>query len=265
MKRNSTVVAEQWKQSSTSSQYLLPQDHFCSSFHLLFLRDGFKLLRIRAQDFFGFKRSNREVWQWDPLTGWEVTCQRSQRKSASDTRPALTVEVQCQKNLSSSIILLWVSKEMSVTQPKDRVELWEREPSRVTWFHAVSLIFCLASEIYFTRRWERTWNKIDLGWANIWQCSVGNNHLSWEISAPGDTDGTKNICLSPQSQGFYFQAWRASILQQQTFLFIYYFWNVVLPGVLWKTPVRSRCSHTCSGAWAEWKLQRSCRKIITMD
>lgn len=74
------------------------------------------------------------------------------------------------------------------------------EPSTVTWFHAVSLIFCLASEIYFTRRWERTWNKIDLGWANIWQCSVGNNHLSWEISTPGDIDGTKNILLNPQSQ-----------------------------------------------------------------
>lgn len=112
----------------------------------------------------------------------------------------------CTSTVSASIILPWALKEMSVTRLKDRGELWEWEPSRVTWFHAVSLIFCLASEIYFTRRWERTWNKIDLGWANIWQRSVGNNHLSWEVSTPGDIDGTKNICLSPQSQGIQFSS-----------------------------------------------------------
>lgn len=141
----------------------------------------------------------------------------------------------CASTVSASITLPWVSKEMSVTQPKDRVERWEREPSRVTWFHAVSLIFCLASETYFTRRWERTWKKIDLGWANIWQRSVGNNHLSWEISVPGDIDGTKNICFSPQSQGFHFSSME-SLNSLAANLFIYF---LVLECCLTRCAVKS--------------------------
>lgn len=197
-----------------------PQHHFCFSFHLIYLRDQIQ----GAQDFFGFRSSNSRVWQQDPLTAWEVTCRRSWRKSASDMRPEPWALVFWHRtSTASASVLPWAPKEMSVTRLKDRGELWEWEPSRVTRFHAVSLIFCLASEIYFTRRWERTWNKIDLGWANIWQRSVGNNHLSWEISTPGDIDGTKNICLSPQSQGIQFSSVESHNSSAVNLLFIFIF------------------------------------------
>lgn len=142
------------------------------------------------QDFSCFRKSNCKC-------GWEETCLKGKLLLVWD----LSTHFWHHASTARASVLLWALKEMSVTQLKDGEDLWGWESSRVTWFRAVSLIFCLASETYFTRRWERTWNKIDLGWANIWRRSVGNNHLSWEISNPGDIDGTKNISLSPQSQG----------------------------------------------------------------
>lgn len=176
-----------------------PQD-FCSSIHGAphFFKRALKVLRTKAQDFFCLRKSKHKCGSRTPWQAEKglVPGLRGSQLLLCGLGPQFW---HCASTARASVPLQ-SPKEMSVMQPKDRGGLWGWEPSRVTWFHAVSLIFCLASEIYFTRRWERTWNKIDLGWANIWQCSVGNNHLSWEISTPGDIDGTKNIRLNPQSQ-----------------------------------------------------------------
>lgn len=208
-----------------------------SPLHLIFLQHRFGVCRLRAQDLGSLRaktlwqaRSDVQVSQEIRHETWALLCSR--HKGIFDPSPP--------------------PREMSVPL-KDTGEPREREPSMVARFHAVSLIFCLASEIYFSRRWERTWNKIDLGWANIWQRSVGNNHLSWEISTPGDIDGTKNICLSPQSHGIQFSSVDSFNPSAVNLSIYFYFWSVDLPGGEWKALVCSRCSHTrfwCLG-WVE--------------
>lgn len=245
IKRNAAVF-EQWTQLSVP----LPQCHFCCSFPCAphFLTGSVGVCRLRAQGLGSLraKRGSKTLWQAEKC--------RCHRKSAADTWALLCSRHECSFYSSPA------PRGMSVTWLKDTGEPREREPFTVARFHAVSLIFCLASEIHFSRRWERTWNKIDLGWANIWQRSVGNNHLSWEISTPGDIDGTKNICLSPQSHSIQFSSMESFNPSAVNLSIYFYFWSFDLPGGEWKALVCSRCSHTsfwCLG-WVETReeLQR---------